>query len=598
MLHAAWGDSRRDGLRRIAERRGLRVVEHGPLAIAGDALDVANAGDVCCVFVGRLAGAQRGACAQQIANHHARHGLAALTQLHGDYVVFISDGARAWVVRDRLGAHTLSYAVQGDDTALGEHDVNVLELLPATPEPDRVAVVQWIERRTLPPGGSLFAGVRRLQVGHVLELTTRGACERAYWQPQYAGVDRGTRAELGDALREEAFAAIARAREGARKPGLRLSGGLDSACVAAGLAQGGGSAAHAFAVTFPDDPEADESSLIDATARFSGLQLTLIPFRHGDLLAPMLNHLRRWKVPPPTPNLVLSEPLSAAARAIGVDVLLDGEAGDEMFGASKYLIGDFVRAGRLGRAWRLSGSLPGAGEQVPWRLRLWALRAIGVSGALPSELQAARRRRRPREHLASSLVRHSDVDALVAHDDPWSFKRRPGPLWWRHKVAAFVDVFDAMDVNGFSRRQASDGGVEQRHPFLHDVGLLERVLRTPPETAFEAARDRPLLRDALAGHIAEEVRTRHVKSHFTAVSASPMCGAEGRRMSGELAHADAPVREYVDGPGLDALLDPRPRDAAAAAVWSGQLTTVGLINQWLLLLGHSGCAADAERADA
>jgi asparagine synthase (glutamine-hydrolysing) len=536
------------------------------------------------VFVGRLAGGRPGAFAQQIVDCHAREGLKALTNLHGDYVAFISDGARAWVVRDRLGAHTLSFAARDRWTALGEHDIDVLELLPATPVPDRMAVVQWIERRTLPEGRSLFAGVSHLQAGRMLELSAHGTTVRTYWQPKYGEVDKGTRTELATALREEAFAAVARAREGARNPGLRLSGGLDSACVGAGLARAGGSPAHALAVTFPDDPAADESALIRASAQFSGLQLSAIPFRHADLLGPMLSHLERWRVPPPTPNLVMSEPLAALARELGVDVLLDGEAGDEMFGASKYLVGDFLRAGRLTGAWRLSGSLPGAGEHVPWRLRLWALRAIGVSGALPLQVQAWRRQRRPREHLVSHLVRDHDVDALMAEDDPWRFKRRDGPLWWRHKVASFVDVFDAMDVNGFSRRQATDGGVDQRHPFLHDVGLLERVLRTPPETAFESIRDRPLLRDALAGHIAEEVRTRHAKSHFTGVSVSPLAGAEGQRLATELALSDAPVREYVSDSGLKSLLSPAPSTPAAAAAWSGQLTTVGLINRWLLLL--------------
>lgn len=61
------------------------------------------------------------------------------------------------------------------------------------------------------------------------------AIER-YWQPRYEGVASGSRQEIAEHLRSAAFAAVERAAEGARRPAVSLSGGLDSACVAAGLA--------------------------------------------------------------------------------------------------------------------------------------------------------------------------------------------------------------------------------------------------------------------------------------------------------------------------------------------------------------------------
>lgn len=590
MLRAAWGEGQRGAVRRIAADRALKIVEHGPLAIAGDVLDVAGAGDILCVFVGRLPGIEPGKCAEHVLDRYARHGLAVLAQLHGAYTTFISDGTRAWAARDRLGAFTLSYKSDDGDVAIGEHEADVLELLLTTPAPDRMAVVQWLDRRTLPQGRSLFAGLRRLRTGHLLELTGRGAITREYWQPTYRGVDRGSREDLADALRDETFGAIARAGAGASTVGLRLSGGLDSACLAAGLAHCGEPSVQALAATFPLDPEADESALIAATARFSGLSLTTVPFRGGDVLGPALRHLRRWRVPPWSANLLVWEPLWAVARDLGVDVLLDGEGGDETFGAAKYLISDRLRAGRPGQAWRLSGSLPAMGVPMPWRTQVRVFRAVGLSGALPPRLQAARRRRRPQEHLVSRLVRPADVPSLVDQDDPWSFKRRPGPVWWRDVVATSMDVKDALDVNGFFRRQAADAGFDQRHPFLHDVGLLERILQTPPGATFDVTRDRALLRDALVGYVAEEIRTRHTKSHFTTISLSRMLGEDGERLATALRRPDAPVREYVDGRGLEMLVNPWPPDARAATARSIQLLSVGLINLWLLLLGDDADA--------
>jgi hypothetical protein len=126
--------------------------------------------------------------------------------------------------------------------------------------------------------------------------------------------------------------------------------------------------------------------------------------------------------------------------------------------------------------------------------------------------------------------------------------------------------------------------LERRHPLVHDVPLFEHVLRTPPQTGFDAARDRPLLRDALAGYVAEDVRTRHLKLVFNSVLVSRMSGEEGRRLAAEILLPNAPVREYVDGSALAPLFDPSQSQTRDPNVRTIQLFTVGLINRWLLLL--------------
>ncbi len=583
MLRACWGERRLAALRALAARRGLELVEHGRLAVAGDALTVARQDELCAVFSGRLAGSEPAGAARTIVEAFAREGLAALARQHGAYVVLVSDGRSAWAVRDRLGACTISYCSLGADVVLGEHDADVLELLASTPAPDRTAVVRWIDRRSLAAGGSLFSGLRRLRTGQALELGVGAAVERTYWQPVYRGVSAGPRSELAGALREEAFAAVARAGEHSRAPAVQLSGGLDSACVGAGLARLSASPARALANTFPADADVDESPLIEASARFSGLALTRLEFRDGDLLAPVWRHLERWKVPSPSPNMFIWGPLYGLARELGIDVILDGEGGDEAFGVARYLIADRLRAARLASAWRLCAALPGTGG-LPARSRLAVLRAIGVSGALPARVQAARRALRPRTGLVSALVRDADVDALVGADDAGQFKRRSGPIWWRHMVATLLDERDELDINGHLQRVAAEEQLERRHPLMHDAGLIELILRIPPESGFDPNRDRPLLRDALAGHIAEDVRTRYAKSFFTTLSTARMRGLAGDALRSELAHPGAPVREYVDARGLEQLLGPWPSREHAVNVRSQELFTVGVINRWLALL--------------
>ncbi len=64
---------------------------------------------------------------------------------------------------------------------------------------------------------------------------------------------------------------------------------------------------------FPDHPETDERELIEATARHTGLPVELIPFdERASILAPALEHIARWSLPPATPNLFAWRPLMAA----------------------------------------------------------------------------------------------------------------------------------------------------------------------------------------------------------------------------------------------------------------------------------------------
>ncbi len=110
------------------------------------------------------------------------------------------------------------------------------------------------------------------------------------------------------------------------------------------------------------------------------------------------------------------------------------------------------------------------------------------------------------------------------------------------------------------RRESTDERIDRRHPFLFDLELLLTALADPPEMQFDPVRDRALLRDGLLGHIPEAVRTRHAKSFFTDLLPAGLA-ADGALLAAGPARADAPVRAFVRGEPLEALL----REAACPA---------------------------------
>ncbi len=72
----------------------------------------------------------------------------------GAFVLVEHDRERdvALVARDYLGGRPLVYAHVGAGLLFAEHEHQILDLLPAAPGPDRLALEHWVERGASPQG--------------------------------------------------------------------------------------------------------------------------------------------------------------------------------------------------------------------------------------------------------------------------------------------------------------------------------------------------------------------------------------------------------------------------------------------------------------
>jgi asparagine synthase (glutamine-hydrolysing) len=588
VLTGAWGEEAIGLLAEAAREAGEPLDRLGSLAVLG-APGATEAGWRCWLS-GRLTNAdeleqhfpvaQPGPVAP-VALAHARLGSPACDLLRGTFILVAADAERgtASVARDQLGGRPLVYTRVGRGVLFAEHERDLIARLPTAPGPDRRAVTQWIDGGGLPGRRTFYAGIERVPPGHRLALSDSGEVLERYWTPRYEGTVSGTRGELAERLRSETFAAVDREAAGARRPAVRLSGGLDSACVAAGLAaRPAGEGALAISAVFPGSPETDERDLIEATARQAGLVSELVGFAEPDsILAPALSYVERWRLPSVTPNLFVWEPTMARARELGVDVMLDGEGGDELFGLAPYLIADALRAGRLGSAWKLSAGIPGIGDDPDPRTRLRALRVFGTSALTPPRLRRWRRRRAAAGSEGSFLDREDRL-AIADEDERSAWRALDGPRWWRALAADLTGGGDELEVAGQLRRESIDGGIDRRHPLLFDLDLVSAVLANPPRLQFDPIRDRSLLRDALAGYIPEQVRGRYAKSYFTPLLAAALSGPDRGSLLGPLSEPAAPVRSFMRAEALDSTLaqsGPIP-PARAMSLWR-----IAMIDAWL-----------------
>lgn len=160
MFAVAWGERAVELLQLGATRTGGTPERAGPLAVAG--AEGAGDGNWRCWISGRLTNAEElrerfgmppaAELPALLARAHAQLGLGACELLRGTFIVVALDRERetAMVIRDQLGGRPLVYARVSDGALLAEHERAIVDLLPSTPGPDRLALARWIERGSVP----------------------------------------------------------------------------------------------------------------------------------------------------------------------------------------------------------------------------------------------------------------------------------------------------------------------------------------------------------------------------------------------------------------------------------------------------------------
>jgi asparagine synthase (glutamine-hydrolysing) len=585
----------------LAPFRGLaaepEVLVDGPLCLAwmpSPICGVHASEQGICLLTGRTydlgglaANTTDGPAEQIVATGWQRLGDAALLELRGDFWVLLWDRERrrGIVACDQMGGFCPTWAVSAGDVVVASELPEVVAALPRRPGPDPVAMAHWLVL-TEPPGGRLlFEGVRRLEAGHLLEIGPGAAAPgrnepRRYWIPPLRPLLDGSRQDLVVEVRAALERSLTRRLARASAPSVLLSGGLDSsvvACLAARLVAGGTNGSgersplRSYSATFPDHPAVDESKLIDRTVAHLGLPATRIVVTGGSLvLGSVLPYLSTWRTPPTSPNLFFWTPLLQRAGVDGIDVMLDGEGGDELFGFSAYLVTDRLLRGRLLSAMQLATRAPGAPRTASQILHV--LRRIGLGGAMPAGTRAARWAHglgpTPASWMRPGAARLWH-DTMLA--SPWKSIR--GPRWWAWLVQGVTRGVGPALVYEQSRRRAAMAGIEARHPLV-DVDVIELVLRLPPELAFDSRWSRPILRESVAGLLPDEVRLHRRKSSFDAVFHAILAGPDLQLVRRILGSPGAEVGAYVDLEAVrrqlldrDPPLDGGPLQQWALAVW-------------------------------
>lgn len=519
----------------------------GPLTVAwrpGPERSVHVDDRTVCLLEGALY--EQPADVSALARAYQEAGEEILARLRGEFWAFVWDRRRlaGLVWSDHIGSRAPYYfGGQGGALVVASEISELLDTLPTRPGPDPLALAHWVMSTGPQAGTTLFAGVSSVRAGHCLRVEPGSVHARRYWSPSFRPALRGSPAEQAGPLRAALEVAVSR-RHRPTGSGVLLSGGLDSSTVA-GLAARQGRIG-AYSAVFPDYPNLDEAALIDQTVAMLGIESTRIVVRGGSTLDGALAYLEAWKVPPTSPNLFFWMPLLERASADGVEVMLDGEGGDELFAFSPYLLGDLLARGRFGRAFELAHRWPGEPDPPGRRLVLYRLRMAGLAALVPGAahqlLHRLPGRLRPAPGwLPARLAR----DWAQSDQSAYGWKQLAGPRWWAYIVDMVTRGAGPSAVYEHARRRAGLVGASARHPLV-DVDVIEAALGVDPELTFDPRYNRAVLREAITGLVPEAIRVRRGKSNFDALFHALLAGPELPAARELLDPVRAELRAYLD----------------------------------------------------
>ena len=403
---------------------------------------------------------------QVIASLWQLHGSQTAELLRGTYAFCVWDCDRdcSWLVRDRVGAETLYYTTEGSVRYAGARSAEVAKW--TSRQIDLVAVRDYLCCAFVPGSRTMWRAIQELRPGTIIrfpdgETTT-------YWQVRdRVSRDHESLKHYSSRLRATLEQAVHDYLPDRRPVGVYLSGGLDSSCVAALGALLHSEPVHSYSIHFGKEcPNELEFSTI--VAEHCGtvhhiIEITpdsmwrLLPETMAELDDPIGDPLT-------VPNLILGRTAKTT-----VDTILNGEGGDPCFGGPK--------------------------NQPMILNQLYSQRAIrGTRDSITTS------------YLASFQKCATDLPSLLRVDVWESVRNEPSVFddAFNHSSSylnnlMFINTrFKGADhiltkVNNLTRAAGLRG-----HSPLFDDRMVELSLEIPPEYKLEGAREKAVLKTAVA----------------------------------------------------------------------------------------------------
>ena len=349
-----------------------------------------------------LAAAQGPAAAWQAA--FAKFGIAAPLHVRGDFAVAVSDGSgRTLLAVDRFSIRTLCYRVDGSTLRYGQR---ADDLAGGAPELDPQALFDYLYFHVIPAPRTAFRNVHRVPAGQCVLFEGGKLAISPWWRPEFDERRAQSLSALGEEFRSVLRAAV-QEKASRGRVGCFLSGGTDSSTVVGMLGQVGGRAPPAFSIGFDADGY-DEMTYARIAARHFNADHHEYYVTPDDVARSVPRIAAACDQPFGNSSVVPAYWCAQMAKDAGIDVMLAGDGGDELFGGN-------TRYAKQ-RVFDIYGRLPAvvrSGLLEPALLGRTSLKGIPVLGKAQSYVEQASIDMPDRLHAYNLLLRVGVTDVLT-----------------------------------------------------------------------------------------------------------------------------------------------------------------------------------------
>ncbi len=279
---------------------------------------------------------------EAIVHAYEQWGLSGIARLNGMYGLVVWDArTRTLVVaRDPFGVKPMYYWDDGATLLFGSEVRAILCSPEVRREVDPGALEEYIELTYVRAPRTMFRGIGKLLPGHALVYSSAGGTTERFHRMIPVLRTEASEGEVVEELRTAIASAVRRQMVADVPVGAMLSGGVDSATVAAIMTECSGGPIETFTVGFGEGFPEDELALARDSARRLGSrhhELVISADEYASFLPESIWHLEE---PVATTSTLAFHRVSLLARE-HVKVVLTGQGADEAFGGYPRYLGEY-----------------------------------------------------------------------------------------------------------------------------------------------------------------------------------------------------------------------------------------------------------------
>jgi asparagine synthase (glutamine-hydrolysing) len=447
-----------------------------------------------------------------IAALYRRHELGAVRHLQGAFAFALwdRDRARLLLATDGFAIQPLHYRVGDDGLAFGSRIAPLLRAPGHAADIDLQAVLHYVYFSFVPTPHTIYRGIRKLPPGHYLTYANGAVQLAPYWDVSYADVPARLQEcappiprLLGDAVRTQAAYGGDPDRVGAF-----LSGGTDSSAISGLLGEALRRPARTFSIGFAEADFNEINYARLAAERFrSEHHEYFVTAEDAAAFLPQL--VAAYDEPFGNSSAIAAYHCARLACDAGVDTLLAGDGGDELFaGNTRYVSNEIFELYHRVPGWFRGRCFEPVLRQLPASLPLVdKARKYVRRASLPQPLRFFSynllHSLDPRTIFTDAFLDAVDLEAPLALAGDHYHRPETGSMLNR---LLYLDLKLAITDNDLRKvtRMAELAGVRVRYPML-DRLLVEHSGSIPAHLKLHRGRERYVFKQAFRALLPAEI---------------------------------------------------------------------------------------------